>query len=121
MSKPITVSVYETIGSQYCVASSDGQRIFDRIVSAFTEELDICLSFKNVTSLTSAFLNAAIGQLYGRYEVKIIQKLLTIVDIDPTDLSLLRRVVENAKLYFEDPLRFESIVTETNEALANGS
>ena len=41
-----------------------------------------------------------------------IQTLLKIEDAEPQDLALLDRVIRNAKLYFEDPKRFNQAVRE---------
>ena len=38
-----------------------------------------------------------------------------IVDAAPDDLALLKRVVDNAKLYFKDPQRFDQVIQETME------
>ena len=63
----------------------------------------MALSFMNVTSLTSAFLNAAIGQLYGEFSEEEIRAKLTVKDMEQDDLVLLKRVVETAKAYFKNP------------------
>ena len=65
-----------------------------------------------MTTLTAAFLNAAIGQLYGRFNEERIRSLLKVEDMQPDDIALLKRVVDTAKLYFKDPVRFEEAVRE---------
>jgi hypothetical protein len=116
MSKSVTMSVYEIVGSTLCVASDDGQRLHDQIAAAIRHGSSVTLSFRNVTSLTSAFLNAAIGQLYGSFSQQLIRSRLRVVDIEPDDLELLKRVVDTAKEYFKDPGRFEEA---TREVLGN--
>lgn len=115
MKDKLEISVFETIGSQLCVASSDGQKIFERLNSAFEQDREVQLSFSNVTMLTSAFLNAAIGQLYGKFDEKKIKKLLNAENIDDDDKVLLKRVVDTAKLYFKDPRRFDNAYYEEIE------
>ena len=107
----VAISVYELTGSPLCVASDDGQKIYDQIAEVIPHRA-VNLSFKNVTGLTSAFLNAAIGQLYGSFDHKTIRERLTIVDMEPDDLALLKRVVETAKQYFKDPKRFDKAMDE---------
>ena len=51
--------------------------------------------------MTAAFLNAAIGQLYGTLGEEKIRSLLKVKDVEPVDLALLKRVIDNAKLYFK--------------------
>lgn len=115
MKKDLSLSIFEIIGSSACVASSDGQKIYDRLAAAFKEEKSVTLSFRNVTILTSAFLNAAIGQLYGSFTDDEIRSLLKVQDIQPDDLELLKRVVDTAKQYFKDPKKFDQIVRDALE------
>ena len=112
MKKNITLNVFEIVGSPLCVASDDGQRVYDRIASAFKEDRNVTVSFLNVSSLTSAFLNAAIGQLYGSFSEDQIRSQLKVKDMQSDDLALLKRVVETAKEYFKDPKRFNRAVQE---------
>jgi hypothetical protein len=105
-------TVYEIVGSALCVASEDGQRVYDRIAPSLREGRSASLSFRNVTSLTSTFLNAAIGQLYGLLSEKEVRERLRVYDLEPNDLALLERVVDTAKEYFKDPHRFEHALEE---------
>ena len=107
--------MFEVVGSPYCVASSDGQKICDRLTAALKVDRGIALSFRNVTALTAAFLNTAIGQLYGIFSEEQISSHLKVVDVEPGDLALLKRVVETAKLYFKDPERFNRVIQEIME------
>lgn len=112
MRKSRILSVFEIVGSPLCVASSDGQKVYDRLESILKKELSVTLSFHNVTTLTSAFLNAAIGQLYGAFSEEDIRALLKVKDVQQDDLELLKRVVESAKLYFKDPPHFNKVVQD---------
>lgn len=113
MRKNITLSLFEIVGSPLCVASDDGQKVYDRIFIALKEGRNVILSFLNITSLTSAFLNAAIGQLYGVFSEDEIRSQLRVRDMQPDDRQLLKRVVETAKQYFQAPQRFiETVQSE---------
>jgi len=118
MSKQISMRVFEIVGSEYCVASDDGQKVYEQIAIAIKTGQTINLSFIKVKSLTSAFLNTAIGQLYGSFSEEQIKKSLSISDMDQNDLLLLKRVVDTAKQYFKDPKRFEK---QNKEALENSN
>ena len=107
--------MYEVVGGPFCVASDDGQKIYDRLAAALAADRGVALSFHNVTALTWAFLNVAIGQLYGTFSEEQIRSLLMVEDAEPDALALVERVVANAKLYFEDPQRFEQAVQEVME------
>ena len=115
MQKDTKISVYEVVGSPLCVASDDGQKVHDRLAVALKKARRVLLSFHNISTMTSAFLNAAIGQLYGTFTEEQIRSFLRVEDIEPEDAALLKRVVETAKLYFNDPKRFDQVVRETQE------
>lgn len=118
MNGGVELSVYEIVGSPLCVASEDGQKVYDRIAAAIRETRLVSLSFRNISSLTSAFLNAAIGQLYGSFGEDEIRSNLRVQDMEPDDRLLLKRVVDTAKEYFKDPHRFDQAV---NEVLGDGA
>ena len=113
MTGDIRISIFEVVGSPLCVASDDGQKVYDGLDAALKANRVVTLSFYNVTTLTSAFLNAAIGQLYGTFSEEQIRAQLRVEDMEQDDLALLKRVVDNAKLYFKDPKKFDKVVEET--------
>ena len=115
MKKDTKISVFEVVGSPLCVASNDGQKVYNRLAAAIQDGRSVALSFHNVTTLTSAFLNAAIGQLYGKFSEEQIRSSLGLKDMEPDDLMLLKRVVDTAKQYFKDPRRFDEAIRETME------
>ena len=100
--KNIEISLYEVVGSHLCAASGDGQKVYERLVAALNRNLPVSLSFHNISVLTPTFLNTAVGQLYGKFDETTIRELLKVKDIEPDDATLLKRVVSNAKLYFQD-------------------
>lgn len=114
----LEIRIYEVVGSELCVASEDGQKVFERIAAALRQGRKVQLSFQNVESLTSAFLNAAIGQLYHDFdENEIREKLLPPTHLDQDGMNLLKRVIDTAKEYFKDPEKFQRI---RKEVLENG-
>ena len=121
MKKDVPISVFEVVGSPLCVASGDGQKVYDRIAAGMKNSQRVVLSFHNVSTLTSAFLNTAIGQLYGEFSEKQIRDLLGVENIEPDDVALLRRVVDTAKRYFQDPEKFNNAVREVLEDDGDGT
>ena len=113
MPEDIRISMFEIVGGSLCVASSDGQKIYDRLAAALKADRHVIISFHKVTTLTAAFLNAAIGQLYGTFSEEKIRSLLKVGNVESDDLALLKRVVDNAKRYFKDPQKFDQVVQET--------
>jgi len=106
VSPEIILNLFEIVGSEYCVAAEDGQIVFEQISSALKDNVEVVISFNNIKRLTSAFLNVAIGQLYGVYAEELIKELLRVQDISEDNLILLKRVVDTAKLYFKDREKF---------------
>jgi len=97
----IKIIVIETAGENCCVAACDGQKVHDRIVAAFCENKKVELSFAGTSDLTPAFLNSAVGQLYGRFPPESIESSLLFIDISGEDEIILKRVIRRAKTYFE--------------------
>ncbi len=107
MPEPITVQVFDIIGGPLCVSASDGQRLHDKIAPFLEAETPVVLSFKRVDILISAFLNAAVGQLYGKLSEDRLDELLSFRDLADDDREMLAHVVENAKRYFSRPEDFD--------------
>lgn len=107
MSNPIPVRVFDIVGGPLCVSAEDGQRVYDKIEPLLREGQKVNLSFGQVETLISVFLNAAIGQLYGNFSEDRIRELLSVVDLEEEDRVILKRVVENAKAYFKAPKKFD--------------
>lgn len=112
MSEEIVVRVFDVVGGPLCVASDDGTLVHDKIAPLLREEKKVALSFAQVDTVISAFLNAAIGQLYGEFKEDEIRERLSVRDMASEDLVLLKRVVDNAKVYFKDPERFTQAIGE---------
>lgn len=120
MNDKLVLSIFEIVGGPLCVASGDGQKVYDRLSAALRQGQHVTLSFLNVTVLTSAFLNAAVGQLYGVFKEEQIRTMLKVCDMEIDDKALLKRVVDTAKMYFEDPHKFNAAVRETLEDDSDG-
>ena len=107
MSDKFSFQVYGIVGSPLCVATEDGQKVFDQIAPFLERCHSVELSFLNVEIMAPAFLNVAIGQLYGQFEEETINSLLIVRDLLPEDETLLTLVKESSKRYFEDPDRYD--------------
>ena len=101
----IKVNIFNLVGNGDCTLPEDGNKIFDILKKALNDDKKIIISFKNINSITSAFLNSAIGKLYGEFEESRIKDSLEIEDILIEDKIILKRVISGAKLYFKDPER----------------
>ena len=107
VTEPITVQVFDIIGGPLCVSAKDGQHLHDKIAPLLKAGTPVVLSFERVDILISAFLNAAVGQLYGELSEDRIDELLFFRDLAADDHEMLTHVVYNAKAYFSRPEDFD--------------
>lgn len=110
-----TISIVNTIGDVYGVEAEDGQKVFELIVKAFSDNKKVTLSFQNIEMLTTAFLNTAVGQLYKDYQEQHIRENLKVSDISESGKVALKRVVDTAKLYYKDPEALKRSIDEISE------
>jgi hypothetical protein len=68
----------------------------------------VAISFEGVEDLTTVFLNAAVGQLYGRFEEDKIRSKLSVINASNQDLETLKHSIDRAKEYFKEAGRFIS-------------
>ena len=110
MNNEIIINVVKVVGDSICVTDEDGEKVYDVINDALSDEKKIIISFDGVTDLTSAFLNNAIGQLYGNFNEALIKSKLSVTDMSKNDMVILRRVVDRAKSFFDDPDHYIRVV-----------
>jgi len=111
-----TLRIMDIIKGPLCVASEDGQLVYDAIFLPLQRGETIELSFQGIEIIISAFLNTAIGQLYdGSIPEANIKRQLKISGLNPNDLALLERVVENAKRYFANRAGYDHAWKEVVE------
>jgi len=110
--KKIRISIFEQIGSSAAVSSEDGDLLYKRILKGLEEDVVVILDFMNIELVTSTFLNAAIGQLYSRYDSPFLRAHLKVEKFAKEDLELLKKVVERAKEYFRDKEKMEKNIKE---------
>ena len=108
------IDIARITNTPFCVAIDDGNVLHEHIANRITAGDTAIVSFSGVRRLTTAFLNAAIGQLYNEYSEEQIRSGLEIVDATQDQLRLIKRVVENAKKFFSDPDRGHQILKDLN-------
>ena len=110
----IEINIFAIVGDDSCVNAEDGQKVFGKIKEVIEAGHKAKLSFTNVSLLTSAFLNVAIGQLYGLFDDKKLRDSLSVENITEDDKSLLKKVIDNAKLFYssKDKKGLEKIYDE---------
>lgn len=110
----VVISIASIVGSGFCVAAVDGQRVYAAINKCVADKDRVIISFSGVTRMTTAFLNAAVGQLYGEFSESEIRKYLAPpIDFEDWHLRRLKIVVDRAKQYFSDETKFEEVIRDT--------
>jgi hypothetical protein len=94
------IELVRAVASPFCVSNEDGVMVHAKLAEAISNNSTIELSFKGVTRLTTAFLNAAVGQLYDEFSDEKIERHLKIVEADRSHLAKLSSTISNAKLFF---------------------
>ena len=97
-----TYSVKSCIGEN-CITQLDGEAIHDLIHPALVSNESVELDFGGCTVFASLFFNHAIGKLLGEFQPDQLNKMLSVVNLTPDAMSILTRVIENAKRYYGDP------------------
>ena len=104
----VKIPISSIVGGGICVSATDGHKVYEHVRQGVLDGDRVVLSFSGITRMTTAFLNAAVGQLYGEFSEAVIrQHLADPVDFEPWHISRLRLVVDRAKEYFRDAIRVE--------------
>lgn len=93
------LQVHEICGP-VCVDPDDGQVLCERAHEILANEQTVEFDFEGVTTLTSSFLNAAVGCLYASYPHEFLATALKWSGLDPADDSVMRLVQANAIRFF---------------------
>ncbi|MGI6356447.1 MAG: STAS-like domain-containing protein [Lentisphaeria bacterium] len=103
------LKIYDIVGGPVWISTADGQKVYEKIVTAFKAKRSVDLSFSNRKNLITAFLNAAIGQLYnGDYEKEFLAENLAYTEITDEDRQMVERAIENAKRYFANKSQYDA-------------
>jgi len=101
MTDKITIRVADIIGNTLCIASEDGQKIFDKLVPLIRNGKHIVISFERVSIIISLFLNAAIGQLYGTFTEEQIRSQLEVSNLAEDDIEMLKRLWKTPRVIMQ--------------------
>lgn len=112
----IEINIFKLLNSPFAVSTEEGELLFSKIEDAFSKEYQVTLDFDNIEIIVSTFLNASIGQLYGKFTTEYIQNNLSLKNMSDDDLDILKLVTDRAKEYFQDKNRFDNI---SNSFFAN--
>lgn len=106
------LKISSIIGSDIAVSTSDGEIVFTELSKCLKEEDKVTLDFKGISILTTAFLNAAIGQLYSgeTYPDNFLNEHLKIINVRDIDAPLFSLVINRAKEYYQNKRNLEESV-----------
>src|SRR5207247_652796 len=110
MSEPLLISIHEITGCPYAVAVSDGDRVREKIVPALREGRQITLSFRGIELVVSAFLSAAIGQLYGDFPEAKVDLLVVVQELPPGTDTIVNSARAWAKAFYREPAAYERAI-----------
>ena len=107
-----TIRVSAVIGSKICIAVEDGQKLFDILHQAISDNDQLEVSFEGIELIISAFLNTAIGQLYGVFSEETVTTMISYTHLEEDDEELLRLVIANALRYYSNREGYDNAVRE---------
>lgn len=114
--KTVRVNLASVVEGGICVAASDGQRVYEQISQIVRNGDRAVLSFDGVTRMTTAFLNAAVGQLYGEFSLQQIKNQLGEPEgAEAWHINRLRLVTQRARQYFLNEENSENIIKHISE------
>lgn len=97
--------ITDIIKSEYAVSPEDGRIIYDIIKKEITKKNEIILDFEGIDIMTTAFLNNAIGALYKNFEKEQLNLYISMTNISNSDLVLVKKAIERAKITFNEETR----------------
>lgn len=109
------ICLIDLVGTPLAVSSKDGQRVHSIVREHIEAGRSVSLDFQGIRNVTSAFLNTAIGQLYGQFDHTRLSELLSVDHMHPAHKALLKDVTQSAKEYFDDPDRHKRLASELIE------
>lgn len=101
-----TIVIRDVVGSANWIQVSDGTKVYEQIFPALKAGGEVVLSFVGRAFVITAFLNAAIGKLYDGQFTEADLTRLSYIEADASDLDKVRRVIENAKIYYKNNPQF---------------
>lgn len=109
------LQIKEIINSDTALSPDSGLRVYDVLDSAISKSETVELDFSGIEVMTSAFLNAAIGQLYSKFSSEDLNLYLKVRNLPVEDRALLKKVIERAKDYFKDKRVFDERMNQRYE------
>ncbi len=107
-----TINIFDVVGGKAAVSTEDGERLFETISAFLEKDFEVVLDFANIETLITTFLNAAIGQLYSKYDSPFLREHLSVRGLQPEDKERIVKTIECAKEYFKEKNNVEDSIRE---------
>lgn len=101
------ITIADEVTLNQGVTPEEGQPISDRIYASIKEGEPVVLDFAGMQLITTAFLNVVIGTLYKDFGSDELKKLLSFENLTEGIALRIKRVADNAKLFYENPEQFQ--------------
>ena len=102
--QPTIIRIVDVIEGSICVDAQDGEKVFEVIKKHLKMNEHVTLSFEGVEFVISAFLNVAIGKLYGVFTEEEIKNRFSVDEkMKQEDVIKLKRAIENGKAFYKNP------------------
>jgi len=106
------INIFDVVGGKAAVSTEDGDRLFGTISAFLEKDFEVVLDFVNIETLITTFLNAAIGQLYSKYDSPFLREHLSVRGLQPEDKERIVKTIECAKEYFKEKNNVEDSIRE---------
>ena len=106
----VNIKVDDYVSLHQGITSGEGEPIYELIVDALSQNEEVTLNFESITFLTTAFLNVVIGALYKDYTSEQLQANLHIENINEETATRIKKVTDNAKLFYSDEEKFNETI-----------
>ena len=116
MTMTTPLMMYQMFGENL-LNSEDGEQLRSTVYDELAAGHDVVLDFAGVRIVASAFLNAAIGQLYADLPEHVIKEHLSVPNLSDMGKFALKRVVDNSKRYYGDPQHRKAVDASVNTFL----
>ena len=113
--KLMELKIVDIIDTDFAVTPESGQKVFEILDANFKQEKTTELDFSGVNTMTTAFLNTAIGQLYSieKYDSNFLSSHLRPINMTKFQIRQIQMVIDGAKKYFFNKEKFDSNIKDS--------
>jgi hypothetical protein len=100
MNGKVTILKIVDVCGSHCVGVEEGTSLFEQVKAGLESGDGVRLDFSRVLTITSSFLSASVGKLYGMFDPSDLNGRLKWTGLDEEDEQLMKLVIRNAKEHF---------------------